>query len=126
MKVSLKIFCFIIAAVIVGYIVLFLTSFYLPNAHIPTNEPVQSMKIPIRIKQYTNTTSNKQHIQTNMRKPFNIHQSIYPLTQNTHGISFISNRSLDIFKTNFPPFLISFPASGNTYTRLLLEYTTLY
>lgn len=41
------------------------------------------------------------------------------------NITFISNHSLDIFSTNFPPFLISFPASGNTFTRLLIEYVTL-
>eukprot|EP01084_Bolivina_argentea_P062039 113444_1 len=41
-------------------------------------------------------------------------------------ITFISNHSLDIFKSNFPPFLLSYPSSGNTYVRLLLEYTTLY
>ena len=40
------------------------------------------------------------------------------------NIEFVDDRSF--FKSNFPPLLISFPASGNTFTRLLLEYVTLY
>ena len=40
-------------------------------------------------------------------------------------IRFIDSRSMNIFNHHFPPFLISYPCSGNTFIRLLLEYTTL-
>eukprot|EP01084_Bolivina_argentea_P204382 349040_1 len=44
-----------------------------------------------------------------------------------NSIKWIDSYSFDNgFKHNFPPFLISFPCSGNTFTRLLLEHTTLY